>query len=61
MRLAFLGAFAAMNLLALFTLRFENSMANWWLTPVVAVGYVVGGVRWRAGSVERPEASTPVA
>jgi hypothetical protein len=42
-RLAFLGAFAAINLLALFSLRFENSMANWWLTPVVTAGYVVAG------------------
>jgi hypothetical protein len=40
-RLVFLSAFTGVNLLALFTLRFENSMANWWLTPVVAVGYVL--------------------
>jgi hypothetical protein len=42
--LKFGGAFAAINLLALFTLRSENSMANWWLTPAVTVGYVLAAI-----------------
>lgn len=42
--LKFGGAFAALTLLALFTLRFENSMANWWLTPAVTAGYVLAAV-----------------
>ncbi|MCU0702975.1 MAG: DUF2029 domain-containing protein [Fimbriiglobus sp.] len=39
--LKFGGFFVAINLIALFSLRFENSMANGWLTPAVAVGYLV--------------------
>lgn len=41
--LKFGGAFAAINLIVLFTLRFENSMANPWLTPVVTAGYLLAG------------------
>lgn len=40
-RMAFVGGFAGMTLLALFTLRFENSMANWWLTPMVLIGHML--------------------
>lgn len=59
--LVFGGAFAASTLVALFTLRFENSMANWWLTPVVTVGYALAAWVTRSGSStatqerERPE------
>jgi hypothetical protein len=42
--LAFGGGFAAMNLAAMYSLRFENSMANGWLTPAVAVGYALASL-----------------
>lgn len=48
--LVFGGAFTASTLVALFTLRFENSMANWWLTPVVTVGYALAAWVTRSGS-----------
>jgi hypothetical protein len=62
-QLAFGGLFAGITLLALFTLRFENSMANWWLTPAVTAGYVLAGRVTRTGGVasrerERPEFRT---
>lgn len=53
--LTFGGLFAAVNLVALFTLRFENSMANGWLTPVVTVGYVLAGWVTRTGGVASRE------
>ncbi len=56
-RLGFLSAFTGVNLLALFTLRFENSMANWWLTPVVAVGYALAECV-ASRERERPEFKT---
>lgn len=40
-RLAFGGSFVVLNLVALMTLRFENSMCNPWITPAVVVGYIL--------------------
>jgi hypothetical protein len=54
--LTFGGLFAAINLVALYSLRFENSMANGWLTPAVTVGYVVAAIVFR----RRELASDPV-
>ena len=47
---AFGGAFLGLNLLALVALRFENSMANPWLTPAITVGYLFVGWVTRTGS-----------
>lgn len=47
--LKFGGAFVALNLIALLTLRAENSMANPWVTPLVAAGYVLAGWMTKRG------------
>jgi UPF0716 family protein affecting phage T7 exclusion len=56
-RLAFGGAFTAVNLVALMTLRFENSMCNPWLTPAVLLGYVVAAQVTKQGQGESPRAA----
>lgn len=48
--LLFGGLFAAVTLIALYSLRFENSMANGWLTPVTAAGYLLAGWVTRTGN-----------
>ncbi len=48
--LLFGGLFAAVTLIALYSLRFENSMANGWLTPVTAAGYSLAGWVTRTGN-----------